>query len=145
MGLLEEEVNKELDGPESSFGAQRRVYKFLIDDLNRDNSALIKELQTSKKDIVNRIDEINTEMEAMRSDLSSVNEENKQLHELVQFLGNQISGRRSTNESILSSSISEEKCFNTSQSLDKMIEEVMNSSTVKSPQSFPPCNNKTPS
>ena len=90
LQYLEEEVNDELAGVESSFTTQRKVYRFLIEDYEKVNSSLQEDLficQNSVKTYQERIDQRLTEV---TKELSDVNQENAQLHELVIFFGKQL-------------------------------------------------------
>ena len=117
MEKVEDEVFKELDGVESSFTTQRKVFQFLLNDYETTNSALKRE-QTIYCAAFNRIPD-------MAKDIEKVNNEIEQLHQLVIFLGNQLNQRISLSNSSLSSTSSE----NESICLDKMMEDLQKSST----------------
>ena len=117
MEKVEDEVFKELDGVESSFTTQRKVFQFLLNDYETTNSALKRE-QTMYCAAFNRIPD-------MAKDIEKVNNEIEQLHQLVIFLGNQLNQRISLSNSSLSSTSSE----NESICLDKMMEDLQKSST----------------
>ncbi len=122
---LEFEVQNEIiDGAESSFTTQKKVYQFLIDDYEAVNDSLLRELHLYRKNAAVHLLNMKDEIEAVRSDVSRVDEENKQLHELLVFFGNQLNGRLSTNTSSSSLSISKEDSSDTSRFLDSMISEM---------------------
>ena len=94
MQFLENEVTKEMD-EETSFTTQRRVYHLLIDDIEAQNVSLTNELASYRETIQERIDILHAEIGELRRDLGSVDTENKQLHEMLVFFGNQLNRRPS--------------------------------------------------
>ena len=89
LQLLENEVTNEMD-EESSFTTQRKVYHFLIEDIEAQNVSLTNELASYRDTIQERIDILHAEIGELRRDLGSVDTENKQLHEMLVFFGNQL-------------------------------------------------------
>jgi hypothetical protein len=119
--VLEYEVQKELiDGAESSFTTQRKVYEFLIEDYENVNDSLLREIRLFRKIGADRLRDMKHEIEAVAKDVSRVDEENKQLHELLVFLANQLNGRLSISTSSKSSSESAEDSFDSSLFLDNI-------------------------
>ncbi len=136
MDNLEDEVMNELDGVETSFTTQRKIYQFLVRDYEDVNASLQRELlayreniSTYQKKINNRFVELEKDVECLRNDLSNENRENEQLHELVAFLGNQLNGRASVNSSSSRSSVSE---VDSSVFLDDIIEDIHQNPTIES-------------
>ena len=94
MDRLEEEVYNELDGFETSFSSQRKVYQFLIQDYENVNSILQRELATYRDNFNTCRQELIRDAEVLRNDVSNVVKENTQLHELMIFFGNQLNDYR---------------------------------------------------
>ncbi len=130
--LLESEVNDELiDGAETSFTTQRKVYQFLINDYEAVNASLSRELHLYRTKATNQFLDMKREVECMRIDVSRMDEENRQLHELLIYFGNQLNDRVCTCVSTSSSSISEEYAADSSGFLDNLVSKLRVSS-VKS-------------
>ncbi len=135
LNNLDSEVTKELDGIETSFTTQRKVYQFLVRDYEEVNVTLQRELLTYRRNINtyrgninNRLDELTRDVELLRNEMSNVNNENEQLHEVVVFLSNQLNGRQSTNLSSSSSS-SSSSSDDASVFLDDIIENLRQNTT----------------
>ncbi len=121
MNLLEEEVYREMTDAESSFITQRKVYQFLVNDLERHNISLTNELKEYRDDMKSRLDELKTEIADLRSQLDSEDSENRDLHELVFFFGNQLNRRKSK---LVSSSTILESSESSSTFLDNILDEL---------------------
>ena len=115
---LENEVFKELDGVESSFTTQRKVFQHLIQDFERSNASLQREQKLYQK-TADRLSE-------MEVDIENLNNEIKQLHQLVIFLGNQLNRRISLGSTLSSTSTQDE-----SLTLDEMMKDLLHVSSPK--------------
>ena len=130
MNRLEEEVCREmLDGVSSSV-TQRKVFQFLVNDLEKDNENLMNELSHSRNVIQPRIDDLLLLIQELRTEVESINTENQHLHETVVFLGNQLNRRMSCIKS--TSSMVSEESVNSSIFLEEMLEELQLSKHEKS-------------
>ena len=119
---LEHEVFKELDGVESSFTTQRKVFQFLIQDYETSNASLQREQQSCQK-AFDRLSE-------MEGDIRNLSNEIVELHQLVIFLGNQLNRRISLGSSSLSSTSTQDESL----ILDEMMEDLLHSSSPKLPK-----------
>ena len=134
MDRLEEEVLNELDGIETSFTSQSKVYRFLIQDYENVNSTLQRELTAYRETFNACRQELIKDVEMLRNDVSIVNKENTQLHEVMVFLANQLNGRlsiSSSSESADDSSVFLENIFEDIHRKSATTPDIVSNSTPK--------------
>ena len=129
LNNLEDEVQREMLGSESSFTTQRKVFQFLINDLERENTSLCQEFVDGKYKLQHRLDELSEMINELRQEMDCKNTENKHLRETIVFFGNQLNQRLSNSDRSSSSTVSES--VNSSAILDEILTE-LKSSTSKS-------------
>ena len=101
MEYLENEVRDEMYAvdAEKSFTTQKKVYTFLVEDLEAHNISLSNDLKLYREKMQRQLDDLHSEMSYLRKDLGDVNSENQQLHEMLVFFGYQVNQRASNNVS----------------------------------------------
>ncbi len=101
MEYLENEVRDEMYAvdAEKSFTTQKKVYTFLVEDLEAHNISLSNDLKLYREKMQRQLDDLHSEMSYLRKDLGEMNSENQQLHEMLVFFGNQVNQRASNNVS----------------------------------------------
>ena len=122
---LEEEVLKEMDGVESSFTTQKKVYKFLINDLENHNESITNELISYRQEIQTRIDSLCAEVACLREVVDGVTRENVHIHEMLLFYANQYNRRATFNKDTLTSISSDDS----SVFLEEIIDDLQESTT----------------
>jgi hypothetical protein len=125
MEYLELEVKDEMStvGAETSFTTQRKVFQFLVTDLENHNVALVEQMREYRKDTEKRLENVMIELLNLRRELDDVNRENVQLHEMLIFFGNQLNRRASTLRASNSSITSDDSSI----LLDNILDELNNS------------------
>ena len=107
LNNLEDEVQREMLGSESSFTTQRKVFQFLINDLERENTSLCQEFVDGKYKLQHRVDELSEMINELRQEMDCMNTENKHLHETFVFFDNQLNQRLSNSDRSSSSTVSD--------------------------------------
>ena len=112
MANLEQEVDKELEEISESF--KKKTAQAIVREGENKLFSLKKEMEQVKEASLRNRMMIDAETAKLREEINSVNEEGKQLHELVVFLGNQFNEKASRNysTSINDSSIDLERLMN---------------------------------
>ena len=125
MEYLELEVKDEMStvGAETSFTTQRKVFQFLVTDLENHNVAFVEQMREYRKDTEKRLENVMIELQNLRRELDNVNRENVQLHEMLIFFGNQLNRRASTLRASNSSITSDDSSI----LLDNILDELNNS------------------
>lgn len=126
MEYLEKEVHDEMYAvdAETSFTTQKKVYTFLVEDLEAHTISLSNELKLYREQFQRQLDELHSEISCLKNDLGVVNSENQQLHDMLVFYGNQFNQCASNNVS--SSSLT--SCEDSSVLLETIFDELKRSS-----------------
>ena len=92
MEYLEKEVHDEMYSVdvETSFTTQKKVFTFLVEDLEAHNNSLSNELKLYREQFQRQLDELHSEISCLKNDLGDVTSENQQLHEMLVFYGNHL-------------------------------------------------------
>ena len=110
---------------EACFTTQRKVFKFLVNDLEDQNATLINQLQLYQENMEQKMKCLLLEVQQLKEELENVNTENQQIHEMMVFFGNQIN-RNVSEISPSTSSVSE----NSSVLLEEIMIDLKKSTTI---------------